>query len=115
MASIGRPILFGMHIFGGIAYAQLFALPFARCRLRLPCPTCVCWLSAATTPVKCHTARTACIPPFKQAFALPFPRLLGIFQVILMQEQLSKNRVIIEYDGKKNISAAITSSTHERK
>lgn len=32
-----------------------------------------------------------------------------------MQEQLSKNRVIIEYDGKKNISAAITSSTHERK
>eukprot|EP00903_Cladosiphon_okamuranus_P006791 g6619.t1 len=39
----------------------------------------------------------------------------GVEKVILMQEQLSKNRVIIEYDGKKNISAAITSSTHERK
>lgn len=36
-------------------------------------------------------------------------------QVILMQEQLSKNRVIIELDAKQNISAAITSSTHERK
>jgi DNA-directed RNA polymerase III subunit RPC2 len=35
--------------------------------------------------------------------------------VILMQEQLSKNRVIIELDGKGNVAAAITSSTHERK
>jgi len=32
-----------------------------------------------------------------------------------MHEQLSKNRVIIELDPKDNISAAITSSTHERK
>ncbi|CAM9294718.1 unnamed protein product [Chrysoparadoxa australica] len=39
----------------------------------------------------------------------------GVEKVILMQEQLSKNRVIIEYDGKKHVSAAITSSTHERK
>lgn len=39
----------------------------------------------------------------------------GVEKVILMQEQLSKNRVIIELDGKENISASITSSTHERK
>ena len=39
----------------------------------------------------------------------------GTEKVILMQEQLSKNRVIIELDAKDNISAAITSSTHERK
>lgn len=39
----------------------------------------------------------------------------GTEKVILMQEQLSKNRVIIELDSKENISAAITSSTHERK
>lgn len=32
-----------------------------------------------------------------------------------MQEQLSKNRVIIELDPKGNVSAAITSSTIERK
>lgn len=32
-----------------------------------------------------------------------------------MQEQLSKNRVIIELDNKGNVNAAITSSTHERK
>lgn len=39
----------------------------------------------------------------------------GVEKVILMQEQLSKNRVIIELDPKDNVSAVITSSTHERK
>jgi DNA-directed RNA polymerase III subunit RPC2 len=39
----------------------------------------------------------------------------GVEKVILMQEQLSKNRVIIELDSKNNISASITSSTHDRK
>ncbi len=57
----------------------------------------------------------------------------GVEKVILMQEQLSKvrqsshiinclfhalfiqNRVIIELDPKGNVSASITSSTHERK
>jgi hypothetical protein len=36
-------------------------------------------------------------------------------QVCLIQEQLSKNRVILELDSKSNISASVTSSTHERK
>lgn len=39
----------------------------------------------------------------------------GVEKVILMQEQLSKNRMIIEFDGKGHVCAAITSSTHERK
>lgn len=39
----------------------------------------------------------------------------GVEKVILIQEQLSKNRVIIEEDGKGCVSASITSSTHERK
>jgi DNA-directed RNA polymerase III subunit RPC2 len=39
----------------------------------------------------------------------------GVEKVILMQEQLSRNRVIIELDAKNNISAAITSATHDRK
>jgi len=39
----------------------------------------------------------------------------GVEKVILMHEQLSKNRVIIEMDPKENVSAAITSSTHDRK
>jgi DNA-directed RNA polymerase III subunit RPC2 len=39
----------------------------------------------------------------------------GQEKVILMHEQLSKNRVIIELDPKDNVSAAITSSTHDRK
>ncbi|KAH8167013.1 hypothetical protein CIB48_g1240 [Xylaria polymorpha] len=40
----------------------------------------------------------------------------GTEKVILIQEQLSKNRVIIEADEKNNIiTASVTSSTHERK
>ncbi|MCJ1399135.1 DNA-directed RNA polymerase III core subunit ret1 [Xylographa trunciseda] len=40
----------------------------------------------------------------------------GTEKVILVQEQLSKNRVIVESDLKKNIvQASVTSSTHERK
>jgi DNA-directed RNA polymerase III subunit RPC2 len=39
----------------------------------------------------------------------------GVEKVILIQEQLSKNRVILEQDAKGEICASITSSTHERK
>jgi DNA-directed RNA polymerase III subunit RPC2 len=39
----------------------------------------------------------------------------GVEKVILIQEQLSKNRVILEMDNKKCVTASITSSTHERK
>ena len=39
----------------------------------------------------------------------------GVEKVILIQEQLSKNRVILEKDNKGEICASITSSTHERK
>ena len=39
----------------------------------------------------------------------------GVEKVCLMQEQASKNRVIIEKDSKGFITAAITTSTHERK
>lgn len=39
----------------------------------------------------------------------------GVEKVILMQEQLSKNRILIDLDAKGNICASITSSTHDRK
>lgn len=39
----------------------------------------------------------------------------GVEKVILIQEQLSKNRMILELDHKGNVSASVTSSTHERK
>jgi DNA-directed RNA polymerase III subunit RPC2 len=39
----------------------------------------------------------------------------GVEKVILIQEQLSKNRVILEQDAKGSVCASITSSTHERK
>ena len=39
----------------------------------------------------------------------------GVEKAILIQEQLSKNRVIIEQDTKGNPCASITSSTRERK
>ncbi|KAK9824521.1 hypothetical protein WJX72_011068 [[Myrmecia] bisecta] len=39
----------------------------------------------------------------------------GTEKVILIQEQLSKNRIIIDVDSKDQIMASVTSSTHERK
>lgn len=39
----------------------------------------------------------------------------GVERVILMQEQLSKNRMLVEEDRKGGIMCQVTSSTHERK
>jgi len=39
----------------------------------------------------------------------------GVEKVILIQEQLSKNRIIVELDKKKQVCAQVTSSTSERK
>lgn len=39
----------------------------------------------------------------------------GVEKVILSQEQLSKNRVLIEEEAKGGLCASVTSSTHERK
>ncbi|KAI8382946.1 DNA-directed RNA polymerase III subunit RPC2 [Blakeslea trispora] len=39
----------------------------------------------------------------------------GTEKVILVQEQLSKNRIIVDVDKKENIVANVQSSTHERK
>ncbi|KAL5500312.1 hypothetical protein EMCRGX_G011852 [Ephydatia muelleri] len=39
----------------------------------------------------------------------------GVEKVILIQEQLSKNRIIVEEDRKGTIGCSVTSSTHERK
>lgn len=39
----------------------------------------------------------------------------GTEKVILIQEQLSKNRMMVESDRKGNVSCQVTSSTHERK
>ncbi|XP_033118006.1 DNA-directed RNA polymerase III subunit RPC2-like [Anneissia japonica] len=39
----------------------------------------------------------------------------GVEKVILIQEQLSKNRMIVESDRKDVVSCTVTSSTHERK
>ncbi|KAG8579674.1 hypothetical protein GDO81_011000 [Engystomops pustulosus] len=39
----------------------------------------------------------------------------GMEKVILIQEQLSKNRIIVEADRKGAVGASVTSSTHEKK
>ena len=39
----------------------------------------------------------------------------GVEKVILIQEQLSKNRIIVDTDVHSNVCASVTSSTHERK
>lgn len=43
------------------------------------------------------------------------PSLVVMPQVILIQEQLSKNRIIIDVDAHGEVCASVTSSTHERK
>uniref|UniRef100_A0A8C5QNQ7 DNA-directed RNA polymerase n=1 Tax=Leptobrachium leishanense TaxID=445787 RepID=A0A8C5QNQ7_9ANUR len=39
----------------------------------------------------------------------------GVEKVILIQEQLSKNRIIVDQDRKGTVGASVTSSTHEKK
>jgi DNA-directed RNA polymerase III subunit RPC2 len=39
----------------------------------------------------------------------------GVEKVILIHEQMSKNRIIVEYDNKGNVCAQVTSSTHDTK
>ena len=39
----------------------------------------------------------------------------GTEKVILIQEQLSKNRIIIDLNSKGQVEASVTSSTHERR
>ncbi|XP_061415849.1 DNA-directed RNA polymerase III subunit RPC2 [Lethenteron reissneri] len=39
----------------------------------------------------------------------------GVEKVCLIQEQLSKNRIIVDIDRKGNVGASVTSSTHEKK
>merc|ERR1739842_5206 len=39
----------------------------------------------------------------------------GTEKVILIQEQLSKNRMMVDHDSKGNVACSVTSSTHERK
>ena len=39
----------------------------------------------------------------------------GTEKVILMQEQLQKNRIIVDVDSHQQVTASVTSSTHERK
>lgn len=41
--------------------------------------------------------------------------LQGTEKVILIQEQLSKNRIIIDVNSKGVIEASVTSSTHEKR
>ncbi len=39
----------------------------------------------------------------------------GEEKVVLIQEQMSKNRIIVELDSKKNLTASVISSTHDTK
>ena len=50
-------------------------------------------------------------PPLTSVIAM----LQGTEKVILMQEQLAKNRILIELDSQQQIMASVHSSTHERK
>lgn len=64
-----------------------------------------------------HPRALALLPrPRRQApHPPPCRRPQGTEKVILIQEQLSKNRIIIDTDSHGEVVASVTSSTHERK
>ena len=53
--------------------------------------------------------------PSEELLTCPPARARKNEQVILSQEQLSKNRIIIDVDNHGVVGASVTSSTHERK
>lgn len=58
---------------------------------------------------------TATTPLATSIIPLANTNTQGTEKVILIQEQLQKNRIIIDLDTAGNVVAAVTSSTHERK
>ena len=58
-------------------------------------------------------SRDYCITCLSRDFTTCISR--DLFQVLLIQEQLSKNRVFVEKDNKGEVSCNVQSSTHERK
>lgn len=67
-------------------------------------------MHVATTPRRLETRLPVRLPAgFFQFFSQ------GTEKVILIQEQLSKNRIIIDTDQHGEVTASVTSSTHERK
>eukprot|EP00164_Ancoracysta_twista_P013168 GFYU01020938.1.p1 GENE.GFYU01020938.1~~GFYU01020938.1.p1 ORF type:complete len:248 (+),score=42.83 GFYU01020938.1:94-837(+) len=78
-------------------------------RLPIMLKSCKCILTRATTDEE--LARMGECPIDPGGYFV----VKGVEKVILIQEQPSKNRIIIETDGKGGIGASVTSSTHERK
>ncbi|KAK0626221.1 hypothetical protein B0T14DRAFT_448056 [Immersiella caudata] len=79
------------------------------CRIPIMLKSAKCWLNGANN---------AEMEVFNECPLDPGGYFIinGTEKVILIQEQLSKNRVIVEADDKTgSVSASVTSSTHERK
>lgn len=81
-------------------------IPIGKMPIMLGCSNC--WL------------RNASLAELAQMKECPYdPRgyfiIKGVEKVILIQEQMSKNRIIVELDSKKNLTASVISSTHETK
>lgn len=67
-----------------------------------------CWLSAKTDQ---ELAKIGECPYDPRGYFI----IRGVEKVVLIQEQMSKNRIIVEFDPKHNIIAQVTSSTRETK
>uniref|UniRef100_A0A2K6EY27 DNA-directed RNA polymerase subunit beta n=1 Tax=Propithecus coquereli TaxID=379532 RepID=A0A2K6EY27_PROCO len=67
-------------------------------------------------PIESHCVARARVPCFSCfLWAGGYFIVKGVEKVILIQEQLSKNRIIVEADRKGAVGASVTSSTHEKK
>jgi antitoxin component YwqK of YwqJK toxin-antitoxin module len=68
-----------------------------------------------TSPFPHECCRSVPLLDSRKHPVLPAVDLQGTEKVILIQEQLSKNRIIIDTDQHGEVAASVTSSTHERK
>lgn len=100
------PILVDIRYRKGNAVAQKRNVPIGRIPIMLQSARCV-----LTDKSEAELSKLKECPYDPGGYFI----VKGTEKVILIQEQLSKNRVIIELDPKQNVCASITSSTHERK
>ncbi|KAF3814496.1 hypothetical protein GH733_017654 [Mirounga leonina] len=93
-------------------------------QLAAPIPTVECRLRDMTMPIMLRSSNCVLTGKTPAEFAklneCPLDPggyfiVKGVEKVILIQEQLSKNRIIVEADRKGAVGASVTSSTHEKK
>ncbi|KAK2071912.1 hypothetical protein P8C59_006297 [Phyllachora maydis] len=107
-----RDMTYAAPVFVDIAYTRerkkMIRKDVLLCRMPVMLKSAKCWLAGANN-AQMEIMNECPLDPGGYFI------VNGTEKVILIQEQLSKNRVIVEADVKTGVQASVTSSTHERK